>query len=108
VLRQADFRSYGIRVELFSESDFDRDIHAVATPRAGFCRAIDLHCRALFWLDDESFTEELFAAAETGTLLTHEVLIPGSCRASGDRGDAAGARRSERDGVPRARGRSCP
>lgn len=77
VLRQADFRSHGMRVELFSESDFDRDIHAVAMSRAGLARAIDLHWRALFWLDDESFTEELFKTAETGTLLTHEVLIPG-------------------------------
>jgi hypothetical protein len=77
VLRQADFRSHGMRVELFSESDFDRDIHAVAMSRAGLARAIDLHWRALFWLDDEGFTEALFATAETGTLLTHEVLIPG-------------------------------
>ena len=77
VLRQADFRSHGMRVELFSESDFDRDIHAVAMSRAGLSRAIDLHWRALFWLDDEGFTEALFATAETGTLLTHEVLIPG-------------------------------
>lgn len=77
VLRQADFRSHGMRVELFSESDFDRDIHAVAMSRAGFARAIDLHWRALFWLDDENFTEELFATAEIGTLLSHEVLIPG-------------------------------
>lgn len=77
VLRQADFRSHGMRVELFSESDFDRGIHAVAMSRAGLARAIDLHWRALFWLDDESFTEELFKTAETGTLLTHEVLIPG-------------------------------
>ncbi|WFU83953.1 nucleotidyltransferase family protein [Bradyrhizobium sp. CIAT3101] len=77
VLRQADFRSHGMRVELFQESDFDRDIHAVAMSRAGFARAIDLHWRALFWLDDEGFTEALFATAETGTLLTHEVLIPG-------------------------------
>ena len=77
VLRQADFRSHGMRAELFSESDFDRDIHAVAMSRAGLARAIDLHWRALFWLDDESFTEELFRTAETGTLLTHEVLIPG-------------------------------
>jgi hypothetical protein len=77
VLRQADFRSHGMRVELFQESDFDRDIHAVAMSRAGLARAIDLHWRALFWLGDESFTEALFATAETGTLLTHEVLIPG-------------------------------
>jgi hypothetical protein len=77
VLRQASFRSHGMRVELFSESDFDRDIHAVAMSRAGLSRAIDLHWRALFWLDDETFTEELFSTAETGTLLTHEVLIPG-------------------------------
>ncbi|MGW1421300.1 nucleotidyltransferase family protein [Bradyrhizobium manausense] len=77
VLQQADFRSHGMRVELFQESDFDRDIHAVAMSRAGLARAIDLHWRALFWLDDESFTEALFATAETGTLLTHEVLIPG-------------------------------
>ncbi|MDH2398848.1 nucleotidyltransferase family protein [Bradyrhizobium sp. SSUT18] len=77
VLRQASFRSHGMRVELFSESDFDRDIHAVAMSRAGLGRAIDLHWRALFWLDDESFTEELFRTAETATLLTHEVLIPG-------------------------------
>jgi hypothetical protein len=77
VLRQAAFRSYGMKVELFSESDFDRDIHAVAMSRAGFGRAIDLHWRALFWLEDESFTEELFSTAETAKLLTHEVLIPG-------------------------------
>jgi len=77
VLRQASFRSHGMRVELFSESDFDRDIHAVAMSRAGLSRAIDLHWRALFWLDDESFAEELFSSAETATLLTHEVLIPG-------------------------------
>lgn len=76
-LRQADFRSHGMRVELFQESDFDRDIHAVAMSRAGLGRAIDLHWRALFWLEDENFTEALFATAETGTLLTHEVLIPG-------------------------------
>ena len=76
VLRQASFRSHGMKVELFSESDFDRDIHAVAMSRAGLGRAIDLHWRALFWLDDESFTEQLFATAETATLLTHEVLIP--------------------------------
>ncbi|MET4390477.1 hypothetical protein ABIB73_006259 [Bradyrhizobium sp. F1.4.3] len=77
VLRQASFRSHGMKVELFSESDFDRDIHAVAMSRAGLSRAIDLHWRALFWLDDENFTEELFKTAETGTLLMHEVLIPG-------------------------------
>jgi hypothetical protein len=77
VLRQADFRSHGMRVELFSESDFDRDIHAVAMSRAGLSRAIDLHWRALIWLDDESYTEELFSTAETATLLMHEVLIPG-------------------------------
>ena len=77
VLRQAAFRSHGMNVELFSESDFDRDIHAVAMSRAGLSRAIDLHWRALFWLDDERFTEELFSSAETATLLTHEVLIPG-------------------------------
>lgn len=77
VLRQAAFRSHGMKVELFSASDFDRDIHAVAMSRAGLSRAIDLHWRALFWLDDESFTEELFRTAETATLLTHEVLIPG-------------------------------
>ncbi|MFT4116965.1 nucleotidyltransferase family protein [Bradyrhizobium sp.] len=77
VLRQADFRSYGMRVELFSESDFDRDIHAVAMSRAGLSRAIDLHWRAIFWLDDEAFTEELFSTSETATLLTHEVRIPG-------------------------------
>ena len=53
VLRQASFRSHGMKVELFSESDFDRDIHAVAMSRAGLSRAIDLHWRALFWLDDE-------------------------------------------------------
>lgn len=76
VLRQASFHSHGMKVELFSESDFDRDIHAVAMSRAGLSRAIDLHWRALFWLDDESFTEELFSTAETATLLTHEVLIP--------------------------------
>ena len=77
VLRQASFRSHGMRVELFSESDFDRDIHAVAMSRAGLSRAIDLHWRALFWLDDERFTEELFSSSETATLLTYEVLIPG-------------------------------
>lgn len=77
VLRQASFRSHGMRVELFSESDFDRDIHAVAMSRAGLSRAIDLHWRALFWLDDESFTEELLNTAEPARLLTHEVLIPG-------------------------------
>ena len=77
VLRQASFRSYGMKVELFSESDFDRDIHAVAMSRAGYSRSIDLHWRALFWLDDARFTEELFSTAETATLLTHEVLIPG-------------------------------
>lgn len=76
VLRQAAFRSHGMKVELFSQADFDRDIHAVAMSRAGLARAIDLHWRALFWLDDESFTEELFATAERATLLTHEVLIP--------------------------------
>ncbi|MCK1359096.1 nucleotidyltransferase family protein [Bradyrhizobium sp. 199] len=76
-LRQASFRSHGMRVELFSESDFDRDIHAVAMSRAGLNRAIDLHWRALFWLDDESFTQELFRTAEPASLLTHEVLIPG-------------------------------
>jgi len=77
VLRQASFRSHGMKVELFSESDFDRDIHAVAMSRAGFGRAIDLHWRAIFWLDDESFTEELFRTAERAKLLTHDVLIPG-------------------------------
>lgn len=77
VLRQAAFRSHGIKAELFSESDFDRDIHAVAMSRAGLGRAIDLHWRALFWLDDARFTEELFGTAETARLLTHEVLIPG-------------------------------
>lgn len=77
VLRQASFRSQGMKVELFLESDFDRDIHAVAMSRAGFSRSIDLHWRALFWLEDESLTEELFSTAETATLLTHEVLIPG-------------------------------
>lgn len=77
VLRQASFHSHGMKIELFSEADFDRDIHAVAMSRAGFGRAIDVHWRALFWLDDESFTEELFSTAETATLLTHEVLIPG-------------------------------
>ncbi|UPK40339.1 nucleotidyltransferase family protein [Bradyrhizobium sp. 186] len=77
VLRQASFRSYGMKVELFSESDFDRDIHAVAMSRAGFGRAIDLHWRAIFWLDDDSFTEELFTTAEPATLLTHDLLIPG-------------------------------
>ena len=77
VLRRAAFRSHGMRVELFSESDFDRDIHAVAMSRAGLSRAIDLHWRALFWLDDESFTDELFRNAEPASLLTHEVLIPG-------------------------------
>ncbi|RXT46590.1 nucleotidyltransferase family protein [Bradyrhizobium betae] len=77
VLRQASFRSHGMKVELFSESDFDRDIHAAAMSRAGFSRAIDLHWRAIFWLDDESFTEELFRTAERAKLLTHDVLIPG-------------------------------
>jgi hypothetical protein len=77
VLRQASFRSHGMKVELFSESDFDRDIHAVAMSRAGFSRAIDLHWRAIFWLDDESFTEDLFRTAERAKLLTHDVLIPG-------------------------------
>lgn len=77
VLRQAAFRSHGMKAALFSESDFDRDIHAVAMSRAGLGRAIDLHWRALFWLDDARFTEELFGTAETARLLTHEVLIPG-------------------------------
>ncbi|WP_240535313.1 nucleotidyltransferase family protein [Bradyrhizobium sp. YR681] len=77
VLRQASFRSHGMKVELFSESDYDRDIHAVAMSRAGFGRAIDLHWRAIFWLDDAGFTEELFRTAERAKLLTHEVLIPG-------------------------------
>jgi len=77
VLRQVSFRSHGMKVELFSESDFDRDIHAVAMSRAGFGRAIDLHWRAIFWLDDESFTEELFRTAEPAKLLTYDVLIPG-------------------------------
>ncbi|SEM36068.1 Uncharacterised nucleotidyltransferase [Bradyrhizobium sp. OK095] len=77
VLRQASFRSHGMKVELFSESDFDRDIHAVAMSRAGFSRAIDLHWRAIFWLDDTGFTEELFRTAERAKLLTHDVLIPG-------------------------------
>ncbi|WP_314961989.1 nucleotidyltransferase family protein [Bradyrhizobium cosmicum] len=77
VLRQAEFRSHGMKVELFSKSDFDRDIHAVAMSRAGLSRAIDLHWRALYWLDDASFTEELFSTAETASLLTHQVLIPG-------------------------------
>ena len=77
VLRQASFRSHGMNVELFSESDYDRDIHAAAMSRAGFSRAIDLHWRAIFWLDDESFTEELFRTAERAKLLTHDVLIPG-------------------------------
>ncbi|MBW7974271.1 nucleotidyltransferase family protein [Bradyrhizobium sp. BR 10289] len=77
VLRRASFRSHGMKVELFSESDYDRDIHAVAMSRAGFGRAIDLHWRAIFWLDDESFTEELFRTAERAKLLSYEVLIPG-------------------------------
>lgn len=76
-LRRASFRSQGMRVELFSESDFDRDIHAVAMSRAGLGRAIDLHWRAIYWLADDRFTDELFSTAEPATLLTHDVLIPG-------------------------------
>jgi hypothetical protein len=76
-LTHSSFRGLGMRLDLFSESDFDRDIHAVAMTRKQANSALDLHWRPLPWLYQEDFVEELFAHAETAGLFGHKVLIPG-------------------------------
>lgn len=77
VLQQDGFHSLGMRIDLFAEADFDRDIHAVAMSKSDGSKAIDLHWRAASSLRDEGLVEDLFASAETARLFGHEVQIPG-------------------------------
>ena len=76
VLKQASFRGLGMRLDLFSSADFDRDIHAVAMTKSHAGRAIDLHWRPLPRIFDNALVEELFAHAETAQLFDHKVRIP--------------------------------
>jgi hypothetical protein len=76
-LTQASFRGLGMRLDLFSESDFDRDIHAVAMTKAEANSAVDLHWRPLPTYYHEGFVEELFAHAEAAELFGQKVRIPG-------------------------------
>jgi hypothetical protein len=71
------FHSLGMHIELFSPSDFDRDIHAAAMSKSDSSKAIDLHWRAAVSVDDDRLTEDLFASAEPAKLFGHDVLIPG-------------------------------
>ena len=75
-LTQASFRGLGMRLDFFSDPDFDRDIHAVAMTKSHAGRAIDLHWRPLPTLFDEAFVEDLFAHAQTAHLFGQEVRIP--------------------------------
>jgi hypothetical protein len=76
-LTQASFHCPDMRLELFSEPDFDRNIHAVAITKTKVNAALDLHWRPLPTLYHEGFVEELFARAETAELFGQKVLIPG-------------------------------
>jgi hypothetical protein len=76
-LKQASFHCPDMRLELFSEPDFDRNIHAVAMTKTEANAALDLHWRPLPTLYHEGFVEELFAHAETAELFGQKVLIPG-------------------------------
>ena len=75
-LTQASFRGLGMRLDLFSNPDFDRDIHAVAMTKSHAGRAIDLHWRPLPTLFDEALVEDLFAHAEVAQLFVQKVRIP--------------------------------
>ena len=76
VLEQASFRCLGMRLDLFSDADFDRDIHAVAMTKSNAGAAIDLHWRPLPRLFDEALVEEQFAHAETARFFGQKVRIP--------------------------------
>jgi hypothetical protein len=76
-LRSEGFHSLGMHIELFSQSDFDRDIHAAAMSKSDSSKAIDLHWRAAVSVDDDRLTKDLFASAEPGKLFGHDVVIPG-------------------------------
>jgi hypothetical protein len=76
-MTHSSFHGLGMRLDLFSEPDFDRNIHAVAMTRTQANGALDLHWRPLSRLYHEAFVEELFANAETAELFGQEVLIPG-------------------------------
>lgn len=76
-LRGEGFRSLGMQIDLFSQSDFDRDIHAVAMSKSDSSKAIDLHWRAAVSVKDDRLTEDLFASAEPARLFGHDVIIPG-------------------------------
>src|SRR5450756_2457807 len=74
-LTQSSFHGLGMRLDLFSESDFDRDIHAVAMSKSQPNRAVDLHWRPLPGLHDQGFVEEMFTRAETAELFGQRVRI---------------------------------
>lgn len=76
-LTQASFHCPGMRLDLFSEPDYDQDIHAAAMMRTGANGELDLHWRPLPTLRDDGFVEELFAHAEVAELFGQQVLIPG-------------------------------
>lgn len=76
-MQLSGFHSLGMNVDLFSASDFDRDIHAVAMSRSDSSRAIDLHWRVAVSVRDERFSQDMFASAEPGRLFGHDVLVPG-------------------------------
>ncbi len=76
-LMQSSFQAIGMRLDLFSESDFDRNIHAVAMTRTRANVALDLHWRPLTRIYHEEFVEGLFANAERAELFGQKVLIPG-------------------------------
>ncbi|MBR0964616.1 nucleotidyltransferase family protein [Bradyrhizobium diazoefficiens] len=76
-LIQQGFHSLGMRIELFAESDFDMDTHAVAMTKSDGSKAIDLHWRAMSGVRREGLVEELFASAEASELFGHKVMIPG-------------------------------
>lgn len=75
-LTQASFRGLGMRLDYFSDADFDRNIHAVAMTKSHAGFAIDLHWRPFPAIFASALVGDLFAHAETARLFGREVRVP--------------------------------